>query len=566
MRYRDWLWLFSAAVACAGQALPAPTLETSPLPPVYCPDKGDGTFRNPIVFADYSDPDVCRVGDDYYMTASSFANFPGLPILHSRDLVNWTIVGHALVRYPAPLDANFDAPAHGKGVWAPSIRYHNGQFYVYFGDPDLGIFMTHTADPAGTWAALTCVKDAKGWIDCCPLWDDDGKAYLVHAFARSRAGINNCLDICRMAPDGTRLLDEGTRVFDGGTDTGAAARAGYTTVEGPKLYKRNGFYYIFAPGGGVTAGYQIVFRAKSILGPYESRIVLDKGMTTINGPHQGGWVETATVAGRREDWFVHFQEVLPYGRILHLQPVQWVGDWPVMGEAGAGAEKGQPVMMHKMPLTGNPKAENRNSKVPVPQTSDEFDLPALGLQWQWWGNFKPEWYSLTARPGFLRLIPVPLGEPTLLYNRPNLLTQKFPAEVFTATAKLDPAGLAEGETAGLVLAGKTMAALACSRGGQGVTLVRTNYNANDGRATADAVGATAVLGDVAAVYLRMHVAARGVCVFSYSTDEATFTELGTAVTAINAQWIGAKVGLFANGATDKRSKGYADFEYFHSER
>jgi beta-xylosidase len=148
---------------------------------VWIPDNGDGTYTNPIIYADYSDPDVIKVGEDYYMTSSSFSHFPGLPILHSKDLVNWRIIGHAVTRYPIE---SFNVPQHGNGVWAPSIRYHNEEFYIYYGDPDHGIFMTKAKNPAGPWQPLVLVHGAKGWIDPCPLWDDDGNAYLVHAWAK----------------------------------------------------------------------------------------------------------------------------------------------------------------------------------------------------------------------------------------------------------------------------------------------------------------------------------------------------------------------------------------------
>jgi len=555
---------------CQMSSVTSRSLVTSALPAVYAPDDGPGSYKNPIVFADYSDPDVCRAGDDFYMTASSFSCFPGLPILHSRDLVHWTIIGHALPRYPAPFDANFNAPVHGGGVWAPAIRFHNGRFYIYFGDPDLGVFMTSAQDPAGPWTPLTRVKEGKGWIDTCPFWDDDGNAYLVHAFANSRAGIGNVLDICQMAPEGTRLLDEGTRIYDGGQPNRTAAAAfakapKYNTVEGPKLYKRKGFYYVMAPGGGVTGGYQIVYRAKNILGPYESRIVLDKGNTNVNGPHQGGWITTP--AG--EDWFIHFQEVLPYGRILHVQPVAWINDWPVMGYDPDGAGKGEPVLTHKLPNSTRSVSEGSpTGGAGVPQTSDEFNQPVLGLQWQWWANFKAEWASLTARPGFLRLAPVSLDTPTVLYNRPNLLLQKFPAEAFTVTTKLDVSGLGEGETAGLVLAGKTMSSLTCARTSAGIQVVRTNYNAGNTRATADAEETSIVFSPRVApvVYLRMRVAPRGVCTFQVSSEGTIFTDLGAPVTAVNAQWIGAKVGVFCNALANTKPSGYADFDYFHVER
>src|SRR5712692_7787075 len=200
-------------------------------------DNRDGTYRNPILHADYSDPDVVRVGDDFYLVASSFNAAPGLPILHSHDLVNWTIIGHAL-----PRQATFDVfrkPQHGNGAWAPAIRYHNADFYIFYPDPDYGIYMIKAKEPVGPWSEPLLIKAAKGWIDPCPFWDNDGRAYLVSAFARSRAGIKSILVVSRMSEDGTKLLDDGVMVFDGHEQD--------PTVEGPKLYKRNGNYYIFAP-------------------------------------------------------------------------------------------------------------------------------------------------------------------------------------------------------------------------------------------------------------------------------------------------------------------------------
>jgi beta-xylosidase len=148
---------------------------------VWVADNGDGTYKNPILCADYSDPDVIRVGDDFYMAASSFNCVPGLPILHSKDLVNWEIIGHAVPRFA---DKRFDIPQHGNGIWAPSIRYHDGWFWIFVGDPDAGVLMTKAKDPAGPWTPLHLVKEGKGPIDACPLWDDDGNAYPVHAWAK----------------------------------------------------------------------------------------------------------------------------------------------------------------------------------------------------------------------------------------------------------------------------------------------------------------------------------------------------------------------------------------------
>jgi beta-xylosidase len=315
----------------------------------------EGTYTNPIIDADYSDPDVIRVGDDFYLTASSFNCIPGLPILHSKDLVNWKIIGHALQEQP-PRDV-FARPQHGNGVWAPSIRFHNNHFYIFYGDPDFGIYMVKARNAAGPWSRPLLIRRARGWIDPAPFWDDDGNAYLVHAWANSRSGIKSILTINRMSPDGTKLLDDGKTVFDG--------RVNHPTIEGPKLYKRNGYYYIFAPAGGVATGWQTVLRSKNIYGPYEDRIVMDRGQTEINGPHQGGWVELRS----GESWFVHFQDRGAYGRVVHLQPVKRADDWPVIGVDVDGDGKGEPVAEHRKPNIGREynirgKARRRATSLP----------------------------------------------------------------------------------------------------------------------------------------------------------------------------------------------------------
>ncbi len=310
-------------------------------------DQGDGTYRNPILYADYSDPDVIRVGTDFYLTASSFNAVPGLPILHSKDLVNWELIGHVYGAQP-PLDV-YNKPQHGSGSWAPALRYHNGEFYIFYPDPGYGIYMTKASKPAGPWSAPLLIKQVKGWIDPCPFWDDDGHAYLINAMSASRSALKSTLIISRMSPDGTRLLDAGTLVYDGhGADP---------TVEGPKFYKRNGYYYIFAPAGGVPRGWQLALRSRKIYGPYERKVVLAQGSTAINGPHQGAWVDTPG----GESWFVHFQDQGPYGRVVHLQPLQWVDDWPVIGNHG------EPVSTFRKPAVG------KVYPIMTPATSDEFN-------------------------------------------------------------------------------------------------------------------------------------------------------------------------------------------------
>lgn len=510
---------------------------------VWSADNGDGTYRNPIIYADYSDPDVIRVGNDFYLVASSFNCSPGLPVLHSKDLVNWTIIGHAFQKYPFE---SFNAPQHGNGVWAPSIRYHKGEFYIYFGDPDLGIFMTKARNPAGPWEPLVLVKEAKGWIDTCPFWDDDGKAYLVHAWAKSRSGINSILTINRMSPDGKRILDEGKLVFDG--------HAHHPTIEGPKLYKHRGYYYIFAPAGGVATGWQTVLRSKNIFGPYQDRIVMDQGRTNINGPHQGGCVELKS----GEFWFIHFQDRGAYGRIVHLQPMKWIDDWPVIGFDTDGDGKGEPVLTYKKPNVG------RSYPVAVPQTSDEFTLKARGLQWQWQANYQEQWMSLSARSGWLRLFSMPTPEKAVsLWPVPNLLLQKLPAEEFTVSTKLDSSRLAPSEKAGLIVFGMDYSFLAVERTASGVRLIKSSSkNAiTGGKETLESQ--TKLANPV--VFLQVKVTGGAVCQFSFSKDGKTFVSAGEQFTAREGRWVGARVGLFALAKDSAPQRGYADFDWFRFE-
>ena len=198
---------------------------------VWSPDNGDGTYTNPVINADYSDPDVICVGDDYYLTASSFQCIPGLPILHSKDLVNWEIIGYALKELK-PREV-FDKPAHGMGVWAPSIRHHNGEFYIYWGDPDYGVFMVKTKDPSGEWEEPVCVIPGTGMIDTTPLWDDDGRCYLVNGWANRRSRFASVLTVRELNAEGTKAIGDPVIVYDGnGTEN--------RTCEGPKFYKRDG--------------------------------------------------------------------------------------------------------------------------------------------------------------------------------------------------------------------------------------------------------------------------------------------------------------------------------------
>ena len=505
---------------------------------VWRADNGDGTYKNPILYADYSDPDVIRVGEDYYLTASSFNAVPGLPILHSRDLVNWELIGHVFAAQ-APYDV-FSKPQHGGGVWAPAIRYHAGEFYIYYPDPDLGIYMVKAKNAAGPWSAPQLIKAAKGWIDPCPLWDDDGKAYLVSAMAASRSGVKSVIVLSRMSADGTKLLDPGAIVYDGHDLD--------PTIEGPKIYKRAGYYYISAPAGGVPTGWQVVLRSKVIYGPYERKVTLAQGKTAINGPHQGGWVDTPS----GEFWFVHFQDRGAYGRIVHLQPMKWVDGWPVMGN------NGEPVTTHRKPATVVAQP------VRTPPDSDEFNGHALGLQWQWHANPDPSWAFASTSLGTLRLfcVPVPDGFKNL-WDAGNLLLQKFMAPEFRVTAKVTFHPRNEGDRTGLLVMGADYAHLSLVKEKEGIAIVQAACLRAD-RGSAERLTAPARVKD-GPVYLRVQVGAAGICLFSYSADGERFTPLGQAFTAAPGRWIGAKVGLYATRSAPGGESGYADFDWFRVE-
>jgi beta-xylosidase len=518
----------------------------------WIPDRGDGTYQNPVLFADYSDPDAVRVGDDYFLVSSSFHAVPSLPILHSKDLVNWTIIGHVLPAQP-PAD-HFSVVRHGEGVWAPAIRFHDGKFWVFYPDPDYGIYFSTATDPAGEWTPPQLVEAGKGLIDPCPFWDDDGQLYLIHGWARSRAGIANLLTLNKLNADATKVLDAGEVIIDGNKLTN------WTTLEGPKLYKRHGYYYVFAPSGGVTGGYQAVFRATNIYGPYEHRIVLEQGKTPINGPHQGAWVDTP--AG--ENWFLHFQDRGAYGRVVLLEPMIWRDDdWPVIGDEPDHTGKGQPVLVHAKPDVG------RIYPIAVPQTSDEFDGKTLGLQWQWNANPRADWASLTAHPGFLRLDSVPApqtrndGTPATknLYDTPNFLLQKFPAPAFTVTTKMEFSPATDGEFAGLTVFGFDYALLGLRRTDSGLRLVYVvNQGAN--RPGAEEREVAGVDTTNSAVYLRVTVGEGAICRFAYSFDNDTFTSTGEPFKASGDRWIGAKVGVIASAPSLATKNGYADFDWF----
>lgn len=524
---------------------------------VWVSDEGNGMYRNPVLHADYSDPDVCVVGEDYFLTASSFNCTPGLPILHSKDLVNWKIVNYALKKVE-PVEY-YNEARHGKGVWAPSIRFHEGMYYIYWGDPDFGIFMVKTRDPYGEWDKPVLVKAGKGMIDPCPLWDDDGRVYLAHAWAGSRAKFNSVLTVCELNKEGTKVISDPVLVFDGNDGVNH-------TIEGAKFYKRNGFYYLFAPAGGVVSGWQLVMRSKNVYGPYEPRIVMAQGKTDINGPHQGGWVDTP--AG--ESWFLHFQDKGAYGRVLHLNPMKWVNDWPVIGVDKDGDGCGDPVSRYRKPRT------DKTYPIETPVESDEFDTRKLGLQWEWHANYQ-DVFGFTTNMGYARIYGHELSSHFKnFWEVPNLLMQKFPAEEFTATAKLKVSAKDDGQLSGLIVMGWDYSWIGVEKQGEKFLLKQAICKDAE-QGNLEQVSTLAVLEPSKKfeaglfpnfereIYIRVRVGKEAYCRFSYSLDGKKFTEAGTLFKARQGKWIGAKVGMFSVTPHGKE-RGWVDVDWFHVEK
>ncbi len=467
-------------------------------------------YRNPILYADLSDPDVIRVGEDFYMTASSFTYVPGLPVLHSRDLVHWELIGNAAARLP---DDRYDRPAHGCGIWAPSIRYHHGLFYIYACMPDEGLYAWTAEDPSGPWSCQL-VKKVIGWIDPCPLFEEDGP-WLIHGFAASRVGINNILYIHRLSEDGLSVLDKGRRVYDG-------AEHGDITVEGPKIYRREGMYWILCPAGGVRTGYQLALRSRNLFGPYERRIVLSQGASPINGPHQGGWVDD----GKGNNWFIHFQDVGPYGRIPHLQPVDWSDGWPVMGKQGTPVPGGDTGLL-AVPLS-----------IPL---SDCFES-GISPVWQWQANPDRAWYTLR-NPG-LRLHALPADR---LYDAGQFLSRLMLFRDFcldtVLTAVLDTDGFA-----GIGMMGRTWYYAAL--GNNAVSLIRGTADSPEQELLSAPYEKTELT-------LRMQVRDRFVS-FLFGSCPGDLQPLGDAFPLVAGGWTGARPGIFCISKS-RSPAGYADF-------
>ena len=483
-------------------------------------DQGNGTYINPILNADYSDPDVIRVRDKYYMIASDF-HFLGMQVLESSDMINWKLISQIYHHFDFPgWDNN---QQYAGGSWAPSIRYHDNKFWVFFCTPKEGLFMSNAVNPSGPWSPLHLVKKVEKWEDPCPFWDEDGQAYL----GRSRHGAGPII-IHKMSADGTRLLDEGMTVYTG------------PVAEGTKIFKKDGYYYLSIPEGGVGTGWQTILRSKNIYGPYEKKVVLEQGSTTINGPHQGAIVDTPD-----DQWaFFHFQHHHALGRVVHLQPMHWENDWPVIGVDFDRNGIGEPVYVCQKPI--------ESKTIFAPQTDDDFSTPNLSLQWQFNHNPTDHAWSLSAHPGSLTL--KALKSSTFRLAR-NTLTQKIMGNISEATIAMDFTEIVDGQRCGLACMGKINNVL-------GIKMEKGQkylYTSND----TTEISTTFPNGNQ--IYLRVSIdITNQKFQYFYSTDNIRFIPYGASFFIPFGFWKGARIALYCyNKEQEAGAASFQSFKYKH---
>jgi beta-xylosidase len=489
-------------------------------------DQGDGMFRNPILPADFSDLDAVRVGADYYAISSTLHQSPGMVVLHARDLVNWQIVGHVVADVTAlSPEMNWDRMnRYGRGVWAGAIRHHAGRFWVYFGTPDEGYFMSTATNAAGPWAPVAHVMKQAGWDDCCPFWDDDGQGYLIGTDFKHDCQIH----LFKLTPDGRGLLP------------------GYDVVlhrsqhrEANKLYKWNGEYFHFFSEVNREGRVPMIGRAKRIEGPYEYRQLLHVDPKVDREPNQGAILQTA----QGDWWFLTHQGTGAYeGRAMCLIPVTWRDGWPLVGEIGPDGIGRMPWQVRK-PLPGSARVRL--------QTDDDFAAPALGVQWEWNHQPRDGMWSLAERPGWLRLRAFPARARGQLLRTGNVLTQRLiGTNGGEAVVTLDVAGLVDGQLAGLAQYSRTYAWLGVAQSGG----VRRIVWCLDGARTDGPV----LEGHV--VHLKTILAVDGTATWAWGTDGTNFASFGGRYRLAWGNYRGSRFGLFT--CNDEAEAGFVDIDAF----
>lgn len=528
-----------ASVACAGE-----------LQPGSWGDQGDGTYRNPMLNGDYPDVDIEQVGDTYYLITSTNHYAPGMTLLESRDLVNWRILGHVWDKLTWDPKYNWDRmEGYRAGVWAGDLAWHDGKWYCYVIDASKGLYVSTAKNIRGPWSPARCMLAKKGWTDPAVFWDEQQhQAYLICNFGRDPSVKRvNQTRMFKMSWDGLTLLDKGKVIYRG------------PGTEAAKIYKIDGTYYIFLAEWRENDRKQIVLRGKSLYGPFERKVVMEKGSgvtrsccqgALVRAPDGSWWLTHQLVQARgktKGDLAGPTTKSSFEGRSQWLVPVKWVDGWPVVGEDPDGNGIGNTVHQGRKPIPGFP--------IRAPQTDDEFDSTSLGPQWQWNHNPRDNRWSLTERKGWLRLkAGKPVGKGGF-WNAANTISQRLMGKgKGTATARIDISGMRPGQQAGF-----------CRHSGQYVLCgIRVQDDGtkklifnHDGKQTLG----PAVRGDVIYFRTRNNGAQAG---FTYSLDGKIWTKFGKPFRIIFGRWRGDRIGFYCwNDRTDDPAKaGHIDVDWF----
>ncbi len=478
----------------------------------WAADNGNGTYSNPLFYDEFSDPDMIRVGADYYLTGTTMHTMPGLPILHSRDLVNWRIIGYAFDRLDLGPEFRLEdgKEIYGQGIWAPSFRYHNGTYYIFANVNRFGLQVFRAANPRGPWSHN---RIDKGLHDLSVLFDDDGKIYAVYGARTLRITELN-QDLTAIVPGTDRVLIE--------PNLGMG--------EGSHFYKIHGKYYIVSAIPGAHVPMKCA-RSDSLSGPWEVATISEDESLGIgqgyrlkdnrqrtppfelNPPdpdprhsltlHQGGIVDTA----RGEWWGFSMQDHNSVGRLTSLSPVTWQDGWPYFG---------LPDNLKRTPSTWVKPTTGNTDPVSSPyDRSDDFSGPKLQPVWQW--NHLPDdsRWSLSERPGYLRLHSLPASD---FWWARNSLTQRAIGPESIATTELDAGGLQPGDVAGLALLNLPYAWIGVARDANGYTI--ENYDQTIGKWAREPLNQSRL-------WLRVHCDFdTELATFSYSANGKDFKPLG----------------------------------------
>lgn len=498
---------------------------------VWSPDNGNGTFTNPLMWGDWPDPDVIRVGDDFYLVSTSMHYVPGCPIATSKDLVNWTMAGYAVDRYDE--DPRYDMQGGNlylNGSWAATIRHHNGKFYVGFCTPygwgtEKGHFSVCVADDVrGPWKRTVFPEYL---YDPGLFFDDDGKVYVLHG--------QGTLYVTELSEDALSVKGEKIKIWEQRFKNAHELGGGFG-MEGAHAYKINGKYYITCPAGG-TEGWQICLRSDHIYGPYEHKLIMnDSSSYPKNGLHQGGMVQLKN----GDWWFIIMQDRGAIGRVPCLVPVEWIDGWPMLGK------NGRDLITYPKPDVG------KNYPFKSPATTDEFNMAELGLQWQWNHNPDNTKWSLKERKGYMRL---KASAAESLKTARNTLTQRVQGPNSEGSVEMNVGGLKDGNVAGFGIFQFPYAYVAVQQIGGKKELVMCN----DGKII-ERVGEFP--GDK--VWIRTRVTDRNfTAMFHYSFDGKIFQPVGNALKMkLGLSWTANRFALFNFSTTQNGVDGYADFNWF----